>query len=324
MRSLLLFGLAAVLLGALAPACPAHTLLHVGTLIDGVSDTPRSKATIVVDGERITAIADGFTAPAAGDTVINLENETVTPGWIDCHVHLDDETTAHSLADLVQMNAPDYAYLAVANARKTLMGGFTTVRNVGDHYNSTIALRNAIRKGLVIGPRVFSAGAPIGTTGGHADDTDGLSKEIMEKLPQDSVINGPDEARRAVRQHYKDGADLIKIMTSAGVLSMETSADNAQMDMDEIVAVVTTAHEYGLKVAVHAHGAEAIRRAVVGGVDSIEHGTYMSDEDITLMKQHGTYYVPTLTAGMWTLEKSKIPGFFPRSSASRRPSSASR
>jgi imidazolonepropionase-like amidohydrolase len=298
---------------ALAPAASARalTLIHAGTLIDGVSDTPRHQVTIAVDGERIASVVDGFTAPGQGDTVIDLGAATVTPGWIDCHVHLDLEFTPHSFTDELVLNPADYAIRAVANARKTLLGGFTTVRNVGDHYNSTIALRRAIQSGAVIGPRIYSAGGAIGSTGGHADPTSGFSAEVMDLLRRKCVIHGPEEAREAVRQHYKDGVDLIKIMASGGVLSMEASGDSPQLDEDEIRAIVTTAHEYGLKVAVHAHGAEAIRRSVVGGVDSIEHGTYMNDEDIALMKEHGTFYVPTLTAGHWVAEKAKTPGFFP-------------
>jgi imidazolonepropionase-like amidohydrolase len=293
------------------PSASALTLIHAGTLIDGISDSPRHQVTIAVDGDRIAGVTDGFTAPGRGDTLIDLSAATVTPGWIDCHVHLDSQFNAHSTTDEAVLNPADYAIQAVADARKTLLAGFTTVRNVGDHFNSTIALRKAIQKGTVIGPRIYSAGGAIGTTGGHADPTNGFSEEVMDNLHRKCVIHGPEEAREAVRQHYKDGADLIKIMASGGVLSMEASGDSPQMDEDEIVAVVTTAHEYGMKVAVHAHGAEAVRRAVIGGVDSIEHGTYMNDEDIALMKEHGTYYVPTLTAGHWSTEKAKLPGFFP-------------
>jgi imidazolonepropionase-like amidohydrolase len=302
---------AALIALAQGPSASALTLIHAGTLIDGVSDSPRHQVTIAVDGERIASVVDGFTAPGQGDTVIDLGAATVTPGWIDCHVHLDLEFTPHSFTDELVLNPADYAIRAVANARKTLLGGFTTVRNVGDHYNSTIALRRAIQSGAVIGPRIYSAGGAIGSTGGHADPTSGFSAEVMDLLRRKCVIHGPEEAREAVRQHYKDGVDLIKIMASGGVLSMEASGDSPQLDEDEIRAIVTTAHEYGLKVAVHAHGAEAIRRSVVGGVDSIEHGTYMNDEDIALMKEHGTFYVPTLTAGHWVAEKAKTPGFFP-------------
>jgi imidazolonepropionase-like amidohydrolase len=290
----------------------SRTLIHAGTLVDSVGDAPRHQVTVVVDGERIAAVEEGFSEPQAGDKVIDLSKETVTPGWIDCHVHLDIVVSPQFYTDEVMLNPADFALRAAYNAKLTLMAGFTTVRNLGDRANSTIALRKSIAKGEAIGPRIYTAGRAIGTTGGHADPTDGFNDRVMGMPgPPDGVIDGPEQARRAVRQHYKEGADLIKIMASGGVLSTEVSGDNAQMDEDEIRAVVTTAHEYGMKVAVHAHGAEAIRRSVRAGVDSIEHGTYMDDEDIALMKEHGTWYVPTISAGRWTAEKAKIPGFFP-------------
>lgn len=289
----------------------ARTLVHCGALIDGVGQAPLKQVTIVVEGDRVAAVQPGYPAPAKDDKVIDLTHDTVMPGWIDCHVHLDSQLSPQSPTESLYLNPGDYALHAAYNARKTLLAGFTTVRNVGDNANSTLALKKAIAKGWAIGPRIFTAGAPIGTTGGHADPTDGFSDEVMQKIPSENVVDGPDEARRAVRQHYKDGCDLIKIMASAGVLSMEKSADNAQMQEDELRAIVSTAHDYGMKVAVHAHGAEAIRRAVLAGVDSIEHGTYMNEEDIALMKQHGTYYVPTLSAGHYVMEKAKIPGYFP-------------
>lgn len=268
--------------------------------------------TVVVDGERIASVDNGYTPALAGDQVIDLTQATLTPGWIDCHVHLDIVLSPQAFTEHVYLNPGDYALRAAYNAKLTLLAGFTTVRNLGDSFNSTIALRKAIARGEAIGPRIYTAGKAIGTTGGHADPTDGFSEKVMGNPgPMDGVINGPDQARQAVRQHYKEGVDLIKIMASGGVLSVETSGDNPQMDEDEIKAIVTTAHEYGLKVAVHAHGAEAVRRSVRAGVDSIEHGTYMDADDIALMKEHGTWYVPTLSAGHWVYEKAKIHGYFP-------------
>ena len=289
----------------------ARTIIYAGTLINGTDDQPRHQVSIIIDGQKIQAIESGYIASTSTDKIIDLKTSTVTPGWIDCHVHLDNEITPKSFTDGVYLEPGDYALKAAANAKKTLLAGFTSVRNLGDSDNSSLALKRAIANGYAIGPRIFTTGAPIGTTGGHADPTDSFNHKISNSIKEDSVIDGPDAARRAVRQHYKDGTDLIKIMTSGGVLSVEKSGDNPQMDLDEIQAIVTTAHEYGMKVAVHAHGTEAIRRSVLAGVDSIEHGTYMDAEDMRLMKEHGTFYVPTISAGQWVAEKAKIHGFFP-------------
>ena len=268
--------------------------------------------TVVVDGDRITAVQPGYTAAEPGDTVIDLTSATVMPGWIDTHVHLDYVQSATTYSERFTMNPGDYALRAAFNARKTLLAGFTTVRNLGDTENSTIALRNAIAAGWVVGPRIYTAGKTIATTGGHADWTNGASRKLMgDPGPLDSVINGPDEARKAVRQHYKEGVDLIKITATGGVLDLSVNGQNAQFTPEELRALVETAHEYGLKVAAHAHGTEGMKRAVEAGVDSIEHGTFMTDEVVALMKQHGTYYVPTLSAGRWVMDKARVPGFLP-------------
>jgi len=268
--------------------------------------------TIIVDDDRITAVQAGFTAPATGDKVIDLSAATVLPGLMDMHVHLDDQTSPTSYSEAFTMNPGDYALRAAYYAKKTLLAGFTTVRNLGDHGNSTIALRKAINAGWVEGPRVYTAGKAIATTGGHADPTNGYSYALMgDPGPKDGVINGADEARKAVRERYKEGSDVIKITATGGVLSLAVNGQNAQFTPEELRAIITTAHEYGLKVAAHAHGTEGMKRAVEAGIDSIEHGTFMSDEVIALMKQHGTYYVPTISAGKFVVEKAKIPGYFP-------------
>jgi imidazolonepropionase-like amidohydrolase len=206
----------------------------------------------------------------------------------------------------------DYAIRSTVYARRTLLAGFTTVRNLGDSHNESVALRNAINAGVVPGPRIFTAGVPIGSTGGHADPTDGYRQDLAgDPGPANGIINSPQDAWKAVREHYKAGDDLIKIMPSGGVLDESASADNPQMTLEEIKAVVAAAHDYGYTVAAHAHGAEGIRRAVLGGVDSIEHGTFMSDEDMKLMKEHGTWYVPTIIAGKYVQEMASKPGYYP-------------
>jgi len=290
----------------------AATLIHAGSLIDGVSDTPRSNVTVVVDAGRITAIEAGFRNPASGDRVIDLRNGTLLPGFIDSHVHLSMEQSRRTEIERYTRNEADVAIDSVVFANRTLLAGFTTVRDLGDGSGAVIALAKAINSGKVPGPRIITAGKPIGSTGGHADPTNGWSRNLepVGEL-EDAVVDNPDAARHAVRLRYKEGARTIKIMASAGVLSLEAHSGNPQMSEAEIRAVVETAHDYEFRVAAHAHGAEAIKRAIRGGVDSIEHGTFMDDEGIKLMKEHGTFLVPTLTAAKWVADKGQDPTFFP-------------
>ena len=300
-----------------ATLASAKTLIYAGSLIDGRADTVRKAVTLTVDGERLSGIADGYTAAPKDDTVIDLKNATVMPGLMDMHVHLDGQQSPTSYTEGFYMNPGDYALRGAFYAKKTLLAGFTTVRNLGDTNYSTRALRKAIAAGWVEGPRIFTAGPAIGTTGSHADGTNGYSDAVIEKFGEPQIFNGADGARAAVRDHVKHGADLIKIMTTGGVLSLGDSAQGAQMTGEEVKAVVETAHEYGLKVAVHAHGSEGMKRAILAGVDSIEHGTFMTDEIVALMVQHGTYYIPTLSAGNFVMEKAKTPGFLPPSVAAK-------
>ena len=310
----LAFTVAALLLTTLAQA---KTLVLAGSLIDGRSDTVRHTVTVTVDGDRITGITDGYAVPAAGDTVVDLKNATLMPGLMDMHVHLDGQQSPTTYTEGFYLNPGDYALRAAFFGRKTLLAGFTTVRNLGDTNYSTRALRKAIAAGWVEGPRIYTAGPAIGTTGSHADGTNGYSDEVMGRFAEPDIFNGADGARAAVRDHVKHGADVIKIMTTGGVLSLGDSAQGAQMTFEEVKAVVETAHEYGLKVAVHAHGSEGMKRAILAGVDSIEHGTFMNDEIVALMVEHGTYFVPTLSAGRYILEKAKVPGFLPPSVAAK-------
>ena len=293
-----------------APA-PAVTALECGHLIDTANGKMLGATTIVIEGGRIKEVVNGMQAPAGAKT-IDLGTQTCMPGLIDAHTHLTDQTSRTGYVDKFHWNVADYAVRSTVYARRTLLAGFTTVRNLGDMDNESIALRNAINAGILAGPRIYTAGKAMGTTGGHADPTNGFREDLAgDPGPADGIINSADDAAKAVRLHYKAGVDLIKIMPSGGVLDESSSGDNAQMTLEEIKAVVATAHDYGFTVAAHAHGAEAIRRAVIGGVDSIEHGTYMDAEDMKLMVEHGTWYVPTIIAGDFVARQSKVPGYYP-------------
>lgn len=288
------------------------TLIHAGKLIDGASNQASKQMTIVIEDNLITEVVKGYREPKADDVYIDLRQHTVLPGLMDMHVHLDSEYGKNSYTEKFTLNSADRAIRAVINAEKTILAGFTTVRNPGDTDNVTISLRNAIDKGLVVGPRIFSAGKSLATTGGHADPTNGVRDDIFaDPTPADGVINGRDDAFKAVRARYKSGADLIKITATGGVLSVAKSGQNPQFTEAEIAAVVEAAKDYDFTVAAHAHGAEGIKRAVRAGVDSIEHGSLMDQEGIDLMREYGTYYVPTIMAGFWVAEKAEDPDFFP-------------
>lgn len=291
----------------------AATLIHAGRVIDGVSDQVVTERTVVVDQGRITNIETGYRKPAAGDTVIDLRKSTLMPGLMDMHVHLTSEYSRSSELDRFKKDGPDVALDGVLYAERTLQAGFTTVRDLGDSFRASIALRNAINAGKVAGPRIFAAGKSIASTGGHADPTNGWADFLGggDVGPVDGVVNGAEQGAQAVRQRYKEGSDLIKITATGGVLSIAKNGLNPQFTEDEIRTIVATARDYGFKVAAHAHGAEGMKRAVRAGVDSIEHGTFMDDETIALMKERGTYYVPTITAGRWVFDRSKEDGFFP-------------
>ena len=288
-----------------------RTLIWCGTLIDGTQAEPRKNATIIVIGNKITGIEAGYSKSSGNDSLVDLRQHTVMPGWIDMHVHLEHETNPQRYLQVFTHNPADIAFNAASFAEITLMAGFTTVRDLGGT-GVNVALRNAINRRIIKGPRVYTSGKSIATTGGHADPTNGYRKDLMgDPGPAEGVVNGESDARQAVRQRYKDGADLIKITATGGVLSVAKSASNPQFMEDEIRAIVETANDYGFKVAVHAHGAEGMKRAVRAGVHSIEHGTYMDEETIKLMKERGTWYVPTLTAGASVADSAKKPGYYP-------------
>ena len=293
-------------------AADGTTIIHAGRLIDGRGDQPRTEMSIVIEQGRISRIAAGYINPGPGDKLIKLTEHTVMPGLMDMHTHLQSQHSKDSYTERFFMEQADYALRSTVYARVTLLAGFTTVRDLGDNGVNSVALRKAIDQGWVHGPRIFTSGKSLATTGGHADPTNALRGDYKRDAgPLEGVINGPDDARKAVRQRYKDGADLIKLTATGGVLSLAASGQNPQFTEEELQAIVSTARDYNMIVAVHAHGTEGMKRAVLAGVDSIEHGTYMTDEIIALMKERGTYWVPTNMAGEWVAEKAKEPGYFP-------------
>lgn len=290
----------------------AATVIHAGRLIDGRSPEPQQAMTIVIDGGRIVQVASGYLPPAAADTLYDLREYTVLPGLMDMHTHLMAQHSKDSYTERFFMEESDYALRSTMYARVTLLAGFTTVRDLGDNGINSVSLRKAINAGWIVGPRIYTAGKSLATTGGHADPTNALRGNYRRDAgPLEGVINGPDDARKAVRQRYKDGADLIKLTATGGVLSLATSGHNPQFTEEELQAIVQTARDYNMAVAVHAHGTEGMRRAVLAGVDSIEHGTYMTDDIMQLMKERGTYWVPTNLAGEWVAQKAAEPGYFP-------------
>ncbi len=290
----------------------AETLIYASRLIDGRQAEPISKVTLIVVDGRIRDIVAGYQEPASGDRVIDLREYTVVPGLMDMHTHLMSQHSKDSYTEKFFMEESDYALRSTVYARATLMAGFTTVRELGDNGINSVSLRKAINEGWIIGPRIFTAGKSLATTGGHADPTNGLKGDYRRDAgPVDGVVNGPDDARKAVRQRYKDGADLIKLTATGGVLSLAASGQNPQFTEEELQAIVETARDYGMTIAVHAHGSDGMKRAVLAGVDSIEHGTFMTDEIIELMKEKGTWWVPTNMAGEWVAMKAEEPGYFP-------------
>ena len=285
--------------------------LHVGKLFNSNEGKMLDNMTIIVSGNKIKDIKKGYEFPENDNSVIiDLKDSTVMPGFIDLHVHIESEYNPEKYLNEFTAEESEIAFSSLKFAKRTLMAGFTTVRDLGGS-GVNISLRNAINKGEVIGPRIFTAGKAIGTTGGHADPTNGWKKSIAgDPGPQDGVINGVDDARKAVRERYKNGADVIKITATGGVMSIAKNGQNPQFTVEEIKAICETANDYDMIVAAHAHGDEGIQRAVIGGVHTIEHGTLLSEESMKLMKQYGTYYVPTITAGKEVAANAKIPGYY--------------
>ena len=288
------------------------TYIHSGKLLDVKTGKILNEKTIIVSGNKIKEIKDGFVQPARpSDSLIDLKDMFLLPGLTDMHVHLESETNPSKYLERFTNDPADDAFNSVGFAEATLLAGFTTVRDLGGT-GVNISLRNAINKGKVDGPRIFTSGKSLATTGGHADPSNGMNRALAgDPGPKEGVVNSVEDARKAVRQRYKNGADLIKITATGGVLSVAKSSSNPQFTVEEIKAIVDIAKDYDFHVAAHAHGDEGMQRAVKGGVTTIEHGTLMSEETMELMKQYGTYLVPTITAGKEVAEKAEIENYYP-------------
>jgi imidazolonepropionase-like amidohydrolase len=290
-------------------------LIQAGRLLDRPGQQPRGASTVIVRNGRIEAIRDGFATADGfpGATVVDLRERYVLPGLIDCHVHLDsDRAGQEGLLESLTNNDAYFAYQALANARKTLEAGFTTVRNLGNDRGVTLALRDAIAAGMVAGPRIIDAGNGISATAGHGDGTLSLAPDIAEHVSEANLCDGIESCRRAVREQIRRGVDVIKIMTTGGVNSRIGTGVGKQMFDDEAQALIETAHLYGKKVAVHAHGADGINLALKHGADSIEHGTLLDEDSIKLFLKNGAYYVPTLSTVNGYLERlAKDPNAYP-------------
>ena len=298
--------LGALLAAGVASAAPIT--VDCGRLLDVKAGAWRERVSITVDNGVVTAIAP----LAAGADHIDLSAYSCLPGLIDMHVHLTGETKAQvdALRETLSSNPADTAYRSVPYAERTLKAGFTTVRDLGASMGLNVALKRAIANGSVVGPRMFTSGTTISTSGGHGDPTNNLSERFSHAVTTTGVVNSPDQAREAVRARYREGADLIKVTATGGVLSQASSGQNAQFTEDELRTIVTTAKDYGFRVAAHAHGAQGMKRALRAGIDSIEHGTLMDDEAIALFKKHDVWYVPTIIAGRYVADKAKVPGYY--------------
>ncbi len=285
--------------------------LHCGHILHPDIKKIVAEQTIIIEGKNIKEIKEGYLEAPAGVAVIDLKDQYVLPGLMDMHVHLEMESNPKGYENRFRENEADVALKATQYCDRTLMAGFTTVRDLGGS-GVNVSLQKAIARGFIRGPRIYTAEKSLATTGGHADPTNGVRNDLKgDPGPKEGVVNSVEDAKKAVRQRYKNGADVIKITATGGVLSVAKDGSGPQFTIEEIKAVVETANDYGMTTAAHAHGKEGMRRAVLGGIHSIEHGTYMDEEIMDLMKEKGTYYVPTILAGNFVAEKAKIPGFYP-------------
>jgi len=277
------------------PAMAKDIVVHAGTLLDGVSATPRHEISIVIKDDKIADIQAGYVSPA-GAEIVDLSQDTVMPGFIDCHVHVAQRSPGgeNEVEYAVTHNVIDAALIAAKFVREMLLQGFTSARDVGGG-DDTVSLRNAINEGTVPGPRLWVSLEPMGPTAGHGDEHNGFDSGFSHPGWDNGIVDTPEMGRLRVREHKRRGADLIKMMPSGGIASVGDDPHRMLMTDDEMKSVVDTAHALGMKVAAHIYPADAIKHAVMAGIDSVEHGSFADAEAYALMKQHGTYLVPTLT-----------------------------
>lgn len=293
------------------PLLAQTSYLHCGRLIDATDQKVQIEMTVIVEGNKIKSIEKGYSKIPTNATAIDLKAHTVMPGFMDMHVHIESQSSRTRYLERFSMDPADVALRATTYADKTLMAGFTTVRDLGGS-GVNVSLKKAINQGYIKGPRIYTVEKAIGTTGGHADPTNGVRSDLKgDPGPKEGVVNSAEDAYKAVRQRYKNGADLIKITATGGVLSVAKDGQGPQFRQSEVDAIVAAARDYGMTTAAHAHGAEGMKRAVLAGITSIEHGTLMTEEVMDLMKEKGTYYVPTISAGKFVAEKAKTKGFYP-------------
>ena len=273
------------------------TIIHAGTLLAVPGESPANNQSIIVEGNQIVRVENGFVDPAdvSGDvTVIDLSDKFVLPGLMDMHVHLLGEIGPNTRLDTLHVTTSMQALKGAMHAKRTLDAGFTTVRDLGGRPEAIYALRDAVNNGFVPGPRIIAAGSSLAATGGHGD-VDGVKAELLTLWTPDTICDGPYDCRRATRFAIKYGADWIKITATGGVLSDTATGTDQQMTDDELREIMDTAHGLGVKVAAHAHGTDGINAALRAGVDTIDHGSFLDRESISLFKQTGAYLVPTLS-----------------------------